>query len=76
MGKHASGKWGRDIGQHGWTPGRPTSAWCYLCDAPHRYASCPLTAAEKHAAGLARQAGRQAPLRMNAARASLRAVRR
>ena len=40
MTKHASGKYGRTIGQKerkaGWPA--PATAWCYLCNGTHRWA--------------------------------------
>ena len=39
MTKHASGKYGRTIGQKerkaGWPA--PATAWCYLCNGTHRW---------------------------------------
>ena len=51
MTKHASGKYGRTIGQKerkaGWPA--PATAWCYLCASTHRWdEGC--TARESHPA--------------------------
>jgi hypothetical protein len=40
MTKHASGKYGRTIGQKERTAGwpSPATAWCFMCNGTHRWA--------------------------------------
>jgi hypothetical protein len=64
MTKHASGKYGRTIGQKerkaGWPA--PATAWCYLCNGTHTWAqgcgasgSHPAFAEARQAVGTARR---------------------